>query len=104
MICIAGFPWGGMLALMLPPVQLGMCLFNYRYGKDWRAVLMLQIHLWISTALGLFLTGYLYLGYISNDAESVLVFREIWKMGAVLVCGMGILTTLLKILSTRSRS
>ena len=81
LICIAGFSCGGVLALVLPAFQLGICLFNYRYGRDWLIVLILQIHLWISTALGLYLEGYLYLRYISNDAESVMVFREIWKIG-----------------------
>ena len=104
LICIAGFSCGGVLALVLPAFQLGICLFNYRYGRDWLIVLILQIHLWISTALGLYLEGYLYLRYISNDAESVMVFRAIWKIGTVLVCGMGILTTLLKYSLTRNRN
>jgi len=66
LICIAGFSCGGVLALVLPAFQLGICLFNYRYGRDWLIVLILQIHLWISTALGLYLEGYLYLRYIMN--------------------------------------
>ncbi|MCI8380951.1 MAG: hypothetical protein HFI07_04060 [Lachnospiraceae bacterium] len=63
---------------------------------------MLECHLLISTALGLYLEGYLYLRYISDDAESVLVFREIWKIGVVLVSGLLIITTLLKYLFTRN--
>ena len=62
---------------------------------------MLEVHLLISTVLGLYLEGYLYLRYISNDAESILVFREILKIGIVLVCVMGIITTSLKYLSTK---
>jgi len=57
---------------------------------------MLQIHLLISTVLGLFFEGHLYLNYVSDDAESILVFREILKTGAFLVLILGIITTLSK--------
>lgn len=52
----------------------------------------------ISTMLGLHMLGYLYLRYISNDAESVLVLAVIWRIGAALVCGMGIIAIFLKCL------
>lgn len=47
---------------------------------------------------------YLYLKYISNDVESVLVFQTILRIGAVLVFGLGAITTLLKYLLTKKRT
>lgn len=96
LICIAGFAGGGVLALFLPVIQLVLSCYNYQNGKSWQTVFMLQFHLLLATALGLYSEGYLYLKYISNDAESVLVLWEIWKIGTAFVCGVGILTTLLK--------
>ena len=101
-ICVAGFRGGGVLALMLPVLQIFLSWLNYCENEKWQTVLMLECHLLISTALGLYLEGYLYLRYISDDAESVLVFREIWKIGVVLVSGLLIITTLLKYLFTRN--
>lgn len=54
---------------------------------------MLEVHLLISTVLGLYLEGYLYLRYISDDTESILVFQEILKIGVVLVLILGVITT-----------
>ncbi len=62
---------------------------------------MLQVHLLLSTVVGLYLEGYLYLRYISGDTESVLVFQELLKIGSVLVCGLGVLTTILKYFSIK---
>jgi len=101
-ICVAGFRGGGVLALMLPVLQIFLSWLNYCENEKWQTVLMLECNLLISTALGLYLEGYLYLRYISDDAESVLVFREIWKIGVVLVSGLLIITTLLKYLFTRN--
>ena len=64
---------------------------------------MLQVHLLISTVMGLCLEGYLYLKYISNDAESIIIFHVFNKIGAVLVLTLGIITTLLKYVTTRRR-
>ena len=46
---------------------------------------------------GLLLEGYLYLRYVSDDAESVLVFQEAVRIGAVLVFVLGVLTTGMKL-------
>lgn len=96
MICIAGFAGGGVLLLFLPVIQLVLSCYNYQNGKSWQTVFMLQFHLLLATALGIYSEGYLYLRYISNDAESVLVLREIWKIETAFVCGVGIQTTLFK--------
>lgn len=100
-ICIAGFAGGGMLALILPVFQIGLSWFNYHYSKKWQTVLLLEVHLLISTVIGLCFEGYLYLRYISEDAESVLVFEEIRKIGTAFVCGMAIITTFFKYLSAK---
>ncbi len=89
--------------LVLPVFQLCLSWFHYHSCKKWQTVLMLELHLLVSTALGLYLEGYLYLKYISNDAESVLVFQELLKIGTALVFGMGIITTVMKYFSTRGR-
>ncbi len=100
-LCIIGFSGGAVTDLILPVLQLYLCWFNYEHSRNWPTVLMLEVHLLISTILGLYFEGYLYLRYISNDAESILVFREILKIGIFLVCVMGIITTSLKYLSTK---
>ena len=104
LFCVAGFGGGAIITFILPVLQIFLSWFNYSYSHKWQTVLMLEIHLLISTAAGLFLEGYLFLKYISDDAESVLVFREINKIGLVLVLGLGTITTLLKFFSTRNKS
>lgn len=101
LICVVGFAGGAVMNLTLPVFQIGLSFLNYHYSQKWQTVLMLQVHLLISTVLGLFCDGYLYFRYISNDAETILVSREMLKIGFVLVCGLGILTTLLKYLSIK---
>lgn len=103
-ICVAGFSGGIGLVLLLPVLQMLLSWYNYGNSKKWQTVLILEFHLLISTVLGLYFEGYLYLRYISNDAESVLVFQEILKIGVVLVFGFGVITTLLKYLSTKNRT
>ncbi len=44
---------------------------------------------------------YLYLKYISDNVESVLGFRTIWKTGAVLAFGLLVITTFLKYVLTK---
>lgn len=103
-ICVAGFRGGGVLVLILPVLQICLSGFNYCNGEKWQTVLMLEVHLLISTILGLYLEGFLYLRYISDDVESILVFQTILTIGAVLVFGLGVITTLLKYLLTRNRA
>jgi len=100
-LCIVGFGGGAVTALALPLFQLGLSCSNYHYSIKWQTVLMLQVHLLLSTVVGLYLEGYLYLRYISGYTESVLVFQELLKIGSVLVCGLGVLTTILKYFSIK---
>ena len=86
-ICVTGFRGGGVLALILPALQICLSWLNYCNTPKWQTVFMLEVHLFISTVLGLYLEGYL---------ESVLVFQTIWKIGAALVFCFGVITTLLK--------
>lgn len=102
-ICVAGFNGGAVLALILPLLQISLSWLNYCSSKRWQTVLMLQVHLLISTVMGLCLEGYLYLKYISNDGESIIIFHVFNKIGAVLVLTLGIITTLLKYVTTRRR-
>ena len=104
LLCVAGFRGGGLTALILPVIQVCLCWFHYSHSKKWQTVLTLEVHLLIATVLGLYLEGYLYLKYVSDDVESVLVFREILKIGAVLVFCLGVITTSLKYLVTKNRS
>lgn len=101
LICVVGFPAGGVLYLMLPMIQIGISAINYRNSEKWQTVLMLQIHLLISTILGIYFEGYLFLKYISNDAESFLIIAVVMKIGVILVCILGIITTLIKYISIK---
>ena len=53
-ICVAGFRGGGVLALILPVLQIYLSGFNYCNGKKWQTVLLLEVHLLISTVLGFY--------------------------------------------------
>ena len=101
-ICVTGFRGGGVLALILPALQICLSWLNYCNTPKWQTVFMLEVHLFISTVLGLYLEGYLYLKYISDDMESVLVFQTILKIGTVLAFSLSVITTLFKFLLTKN--
>ncbi len=101
LICMVGFHGGAVTVLLLPFLQIVLSWCNYRSGGRWQIVLMLEMHLLISTVAGLALEGYLYLTYISKDAESILVFHEMIRMGFIFVLGVGVTTALLKFLQQK---
>lgn len=103
LICMVGFHGGAVTVLPLPFLQIVLSWCNYRSGGRWQIVLMLEMHLLISTVAGLALEGYLYLTYISKDAESILVFHEMIRMGFIFVLGVGVTTALLKFLQQKER-
>lgn len=102
LVCAAGFHNGVWMAFLLPVVQIILSCFNYQHSSTWRTVLWLEMHLLVSTAAGIYLEGYLYLRYVSGDAESVLAFREMLKIEAFLALGIGIITTVIKWISARA--
>lgn len=104
LICIVGFHGGAITTFILPILQIYLSWYNYHCSNKWKTVLILEIHLLISTVLGLCLEGYLYLKYISDDVESHLVFDVILIIGIILVLGLGIITTLAKYFSTKNRT
>lgn len=101
LFCVVGFRGGAVLTLVLPVLQICLSWFNYSNSEKWQTVLRLEAHLLISTVLGIYLEGYLYLKYVYNDAEGVLVFLAILKIGAVFVFTLGVITALLKYLLTK---
>lgn len=88
---------------MLPLIQIILSCFNYQNSSRWQTVLLLEIHLLVSTVVGIYLQGYLYLKYVSDDAESVLVIQEFIEIGAVLVLCLGIITTLIKFIAIKMK-
>lgn len=104
LICVVGFRGGSPLTLMFPVLQVCLSWFNYSNSEKWQTVLMLEIHLLISTVLGLYLEGYLYLKYVYYDAEGVVVFYAGLMIGTVFVFVLGVITTLIKYFSIRNRA
>ncbi len=100
LVCVVGFSTG-IYVLILPIIQICISIFNYNNSKKWQTLLMLEVHLWISTVLGLFLGKYLFLKYISNDEASVFILEGIVRIGAIWVFIMGIITTLSKYISIK---
>lgn len=103
LICIVGLI-GASLIFILPIAQICISIFNCTYSKKWQTVLMLEVNLWISTVLGLFLSKYLFLNYISGDELSAAIFSEILKIGAIFIFIMAIVTTLIKYISIKSNN
>lgn len=103
LICVVGLA-GASLIFFLPITQICISIFNCIYSKKWQTVLMLEVNLWISTILGLFLSKCLFLNYISGDELSAAIFSEILKIGAILVFIMAIVTTLIKYISIKSNN
>lgn len=103
LICVVGLI-GASLIFILPIAQICISIFNCTYSKKWQTVLVLEVNLWISTVLGLFLSKYLFLNYISGDELSVAIFSEILKIGAIFVFFMAIVTTLIKYISIKSNN
>ena len=103
LICVVGFHSGAWIDFMLPLIQIILSCFNYQNSSRWQTVLLLEIHLLVSTVVGIYLQGYLYLKYVSDDAESVLVIQEFIEIGAVLVLCLGIITTLIKFIAIKMK-
>lgn len=101
LICVVGL-MGASLVFILPIAQICISIFNYNFSKKWQTVLMLEVNLWISTVLGLFLSRYLFLKYIVDDELSAAILSEVLKMGAIFVFIMAIVTTLIKYISIKS--
>lgn len=102
-LCVVGFNFGDVLTFLLPMIQIGLSIINYLNSEKWQTVLMLEIHLLISTILGIYFMGYLFLAFISGDELSAAIFKLIMLVGIILVCIMGIITTLIKFISIKSR-
>lgn len=91
----------GETILILPIILIFLSWLNYYRSDKWKTVLILHVHLMISTVLGISLGGYLFTKYISNDAETYMILMLLYMVGAVMVAGLGILTTFIKYHSTK---
>lgn len=101
LLCVLGFSAGSLTILALPIFQILLSCVNYHYGKSWVSVLIWEVHLLLSTIMGIFLNGYLYLKYIYYDAEGVLVFATELQIGFFLVLILGFITILIKLISQK---
>lgn len=102
--CILDIFWGGfILVFCLIPMQIGLSIYNYLNSENWRSVLMLEIHLLISTVLGIACSGFLFLTLVVNDEISAAIFKFAVLFGAILVFIMGIITTLMKFISMKRK-
>lgn len=101
-ICaIAVFSANSVLFLLLPVVQIFLSWMNCRCSDKWQVVLKLEIHLWAATVAGLLTGGLLYLKWVSDDSDSMILLQMILVVGAVLVLILGGITTLIRYLSAK---
>lgn len=98
---ITGFK-GGVIYFILPVILIFLSWINYHFSNKWQTVLILHIHLLISTVLGVFLEGYLYCNYVCDDAETRMLIMLMLMVGPGLVIGLGVLTTWFKYSSFRA--
>lgn len=54
--------------------------------------------------LSISLAGYLFLKYVSDDAESIMLLMLLYMVGVALVVGLGILATWIKYSSTNKQA
>lgn len=85
------FPLGAVGTLLLPVAQLLLTIGNYKWSSDLKYFLYLQINMLIATMIGNFVNAQLYLKYVSNDAESVVIFALIFRVGVLVVMALSIL-------------
>ena len=90
------FRGNGFIYLIVPVLQILLSWFNCHYSNKWQMVLILHIHLLISTVLGVFLEGYLYCNYVYDDAETRILILLMLMVGSGLVVALGTLTTWIK--------
>lgn len=87
---------GGAIYFVLPVILIFLSWLNYHCSNKWQMVLILHIHLLISTVLGVFLEGYLYCNYVHDDAETRILILLMLMVGSGLVVALGTLTTWIK--------
>lgn len=94
---------GGWIYFILPVILISLSWFDYRCSSKWRMVLILHIHLLISTILGTFFGGYLYCNYVYDDAETRMLIILMLMVGSSLVIGLGVIAVWLKYFFAKKR-
>ena len=71
---------GAVFFLFLPFLQLFFCYQNYKWSHDLKSWLLLQINMLIAAMFGNYTGARLFLSFISNDAESQIIFTFIFQV------------------------
>lgn len=87
MICNMG---GALVVFVLPIVQLCLTITNYKWSSNLKYFILLQMNMLISTVVGNIAGAQLFLNYVSNDAESVIIFVLIFRAGVLVVLTLSI--------------
>lgn len=90
-LCILLFRGGAVFSLFLPILQLVLTIGNYKWSFNLNDFILFQTYMLIATMAGNFAGAQLYLKYVSNDAESVLIFALVFKAGVVIVVILSII-------------
>lgn len=90
-LCILLFRGGAVFSLFLPILQLVLTIGNYKWSSRLNDFISLQTHMLIATMAGNFAGAQLYLKYVSDDAESVIIFALVFKAGVFIVVILSII-------------
>lgn len=99
LLCLLFFGGGVWPLLLIPFVQLYLAIENYILSSNIKWFLFLQLHMLIATMAGNFANGQLFLKYVSNDAESVIILALIFRLGVYIVLTLSLLFGIAKAIS-----
>lgn len=99
LLCLLLFGGGVFPLLFIPFVQLYLAIENYILSSNVKWFLFLQLHMLIATMAGNFANGQLFLKYVSNDAESVIILALVFRLGVYIVLTLSLLFGIAKAIS-----
>lgn len=92
---------GAVSFLFLPLVQLFLCYENYKCSHNLKYFLVLQINMLTATISGNFTGAQLFFTYISNDAESQMIFALIFRFEIWIVLALSAIFGAAKLISVK---
>ncbi|MCM1219425.1 MAG: hypothetical protein NC548_33515 [Lachnospiraceae bacterium] len=92
---------GGVVYFLFPIVLLLLSWLNFYRCAQWRTVLILHIHLLAASVLGISLAYFLFCTYVSDDAETHMLFMLMYMVGVAMVVGLGAITTGIRYFSAK---
>ena len=92
---------GAVFFLFLPFLQLFFCFLIYKWSHDLKSWLLLQINMLIAAMFGNYTGARLFLSFISNDAESQIIFTFIFQVDMWIVLLLSLVSGGAKMISCK---